>query len=192
MSLDSRGEKARVFFALWPDAANAARMHAIAQQWHRNFGGRVTREDTLHATLVFIGDIALDRLPSLLAVAEGIQTPSFDIDFDAGGCWKHNRIAYLGMRQLPEALQNLHFEFAARVGAAGFEIEKRPFSPHITLIRKAACGNATMENPINKNPAEPVTWTVRDFVLVKSSIGANGSRYEQIGRWPLLEDKPTS
>lgn len=191
MSLDTKGEKARVFFALWPDAENAARLHAIAEQWHQSLGGRMTREDSLHATLVFIGDIALDRLPSLLALADGIQTSTFDIDFDAGGCWKHNRIAYLGMHQLPEALQNLQFELAARVEAAGFEIEKRSFSPHITLIRKAACDNAR-DNPINKNPAEPVTWMVRDFVLVKSSLSANGSRYEQIGRWPLLEDKPTS
>jgi 2'-5' RNA ligase len=192
MSLVSSGEKARVFFALWPDAANAARLHAIAQQWHRSLGGRVTREDSLHTTLVFIGDIALDRLPSLLSLADGIQTSTFDIDFDAGGCWKHNRIAYLGMCQLPKALQNLQFELAARIRAAGFEIEKRSFSPHITLIRKAACDNAAKENPINKNPAEPVTWLVRDFVLVKSSMSANGSHYEQIGRWPLLEDKPTS
>jgi len=189
---NASGGKVRVFFALWPNASTAACLHAIAQQWHRSLGGRVTREDSLHATLVFIGDIALDRLPSLLALAEGIQTPAFAMEFDAGGCWQHNHIAYLGMHRIPAALQNLQSELAARVKAAGFEIEKRPFSPHITLIRKAECGNATKENPINKNPAEPVTWTVRDFVLVKSSISANGSRYEQIGRWPLLEDKPTS
>ncbi len=182
--------KTRVFFALWPDAATAASLRATAQQWHRSLGGRVTREDSLHATLIFIGDIALDRLPSLLALAEGIQTPTFAMEFDAGGCWQHNHIAYLGMRRVPAALQNLQSELASRVQAAGFNVEKRRYSPHVTLIRKAVCSN---EIPEKENPtAEPVTWTVQDFVLVKSSINANGSRYEQIGHWPLLEDKPTS
>lgn len=186
------GESARVFFALWPDAAVAARLHAIAQQWHGSLGGRVMREDSLHATLVFIGDIEMTRLAALLDLASDIQLPGFEMAFDSRGCWRHNHIAYLGMHPLPEALQNLQFELASRVQAAGFTIEKRAYSPHVTLIRKAECSNPPKENPINKNPAEPVAWTVRDFVLVKSSIYANGSRYEQIGRWPLLEENPTS
>jgi 2'-5' RNA ligase len=45
-----------------------------------------------------------------------------------------------------------------------------------------AFGDAEKENPALKL----VIWSVRDFVLVKSSMGANGSRYEQIGSWPLL------
>jgi 2'-5' RNA ligase len=145
------------------------------------------REDSLHATLVFIGDVALERLPALLDLASDIQMPGFEMTFDTGGCWRHNHIAHLGMRQIPEDLQKLQFELASRVRAAGFDIEKRPYRPHLTLVRKADCSD-TKENPAT----EPVTWAVRDFVLVKSSLGANGSRYEQIGRWPLLEDKPTS
>jgi 2'-5' RNA ligase len=188
--MNSRGDgKTRVFFALWPDAAAAASLHAIAEQWHRSLGGRVTREDSLHATLVFIGDIALDRLPSLLALAEGIQTPTFAIEFDSGGCWKHNHIAYLGMHRISDALQSMQSELASRVRAAGFNVDQRRYSPHVTLIRKAVCANAI---PEKENPAEPVAWTVRDFVLVKSSMSANGSRYEQIGCWPLLQDDSTS
>ncbi len=186
------GETARVFFALWPDAAAAAHMHAIAEQWHDSLGGRVTREDTLHATLVFIGEIETARLPVLLALASGIELPGFELALDRRDCWRHNRIAHLGASRMPEALSNLQSELAARVRAAGFEIEKRPFSPHITLIRKADCKNSATESVTNKNPAQPVAWTVRDFVLVKSSLSANASRYEQIGRWPLLEENPTS
>lgn len=190
VTLASSGEKARVFFALWPDAAAAAQMHAIARTWHHAVGGRVSREDSLHATLVFIGDIAMARLPGLFDLAAGIDLPGFPLMFDRRGCWRHNRIAYLGVSekqiecagQVPLALLNLQSELAGRVRSAGFVIENRPFSPHITLIRKADCVSATKENPA----IEPVSWSVRDFVLVKSSMNANGSRYEQIGRWPLL------
>jgi RNA 2',3'-cyclic 3'-phosphodiesterase len=193
-----RSEKVRVFFALWPDAEAAMRMHTIAHRRHAKLGGRLTREDSLHATLVFIGDIGLDRLPDLLTLPEGMQAPIFDVSFDTLACWRHNRIAYLGMRRMPEALRLLQLELAARVRAAGFAVDHRVFSPHITLIRKADCermgdqageqaSSETVDSAAKENPAtEPVAWTVRDFVLVRSSMSANGSRYEQIGRWPLL------
>ena len=176
--------KSRVFFALWPDAAAAAHLHSFSQQLHQTLGGRLTREETLHATLVFIGDVASDRLPSLRELSAGIQIPAFEINFDSFGCWRHNRIAYLGMQQIPNALSMLQTELASRVRAAGFDIEHRAFSPHITLLRKTECKKAGLEM---ENPAtEPIVWAVRDFVLVKSSLSASGSRYEQIGHWPLL------
>jgi 2'-5' RNA ligase len=177
-------ERARVFFALWPDAEVTVRLHAIARRWHGSLGGRVMREDSLHTTLVFIGDVETSRLPTLLTLAAEIELPSFAVVFDSAGCWRHNQIAYLAMRRMLAALQSLQSELAARSLHAGFALETRPYRPHITLLRKADC---RVENAIKENPAtEPVAWLVRDFVLVKSSLSANGSRYEQIGRWPLL------
>ncbi len=172
----------RVFFALWPDDESAARLHEIAHQWQGILGGRVMRQDTLHTTLVFIGNVSPLHLPELQESAAGLDAAAFRLQFDQPGCWRHNHIAYLGMRQIPDALQRLQLDLATRLQAADFKLEQRPFRPHITLLRKANCGVAIKENPA----AEPVAWTVRDFVLVKSSMSANGSRYEQIGRWPLL------
>ncbi len=144
------------------------------------------REDTLHATLAFIGDIAPERVADLRVAADAVQAPGFELAFDESGCWRHNHIAYLGMRRIPQALHGLQSDLAARLREAGFRLEARPFSPHITLLRKAECAGMSKEKE-KENPAtEPVGWSVRDFVLVKSSISANGSRYEQIGRWPLL------
>jgi 2'-5' RNA ligase len=177
----------RVFFALWPDAEVAARLHAIARQQHKHLGGRVSRLDTLHATLVFIGIAAPDRLPDLLAAAEDLDAPAFQLQLDQAGCWRHNHIAYLGAKQVPTALLNLQCTLAERVRAAGFTIDTRTYLPHVTLLRKAVCGEKLVGDAEKENPAlEPVIWPVRDFVLVKSSMDANGSRYEQIGRWPLL------
>jgi RNA 2',3'-cyclic 3'-phosphodiesterase len=177
----------RVFFALWPNAEVAARLHAIARQQHTYLGGRISRLDTLHATLVFIGTVAPDRLPDLLAAAEDVHAPAFQLQLDQAGCWRHNHIAYLGVRQVPTALQKLQCTLAERVRAAGFTIDTRTYFPHVTLLRKAVCGEMVVGDAEKENPAlKPVIWPVRDFVLVKSSMGANGSRYEQIGRWPLL------
>ncbi len=172
----------RVFFALWPDIAAASRLHALARQLHARLGGRLMREDSLHATLAFIGDIAPERVADLRVAADAVRAPGFELAFDVAACWRHNHIAYLGMRRIPPALHGLQSDLAARLREAGLRLEARAFSPHITLLRKAECAGMGKENPAT----EPVAWTVRDFVLVRSSISANGSRYEQIGRWPLL------
>jgi len=72
--------------------------------------------------------------------------------------------------------------------ALGIDFDKRPYKPHITLLRKADCRKATdSESGNKKNPAlEPIRWPARDFVLVKSSLRPDGARYEELGRWPLL------
>ena len=177
----------RVFFALWPDKAAASRLHALARQLHARLGGRLMREDSLHATLAVIGDIAPERVAELRVAADAVRAPGFQLAFDVAACWRHNHIAYLGMRRIPHALHGLQADLAARLRAAGFMLEARVFSPHVTLLRKAECAEMANSKMDKENPAtEPVAWAVRDFVLVRSSIGANGSRYEQIGRWPLL------
>lgn len=179
------GKSLRVFFAFWPDTEVAARLHALAQSQHQRLNGRVMREDTLHCTLVFIGNVETERLSDLQAAADGIRLPGFGVTFDQSGCWRHNQIAYLGMQQVPEALKCLQGDLVTRLKTSGFNIEQREYRPHITLLRKADCtaakAGATKENPAT----EPVDWAVRDFVLVRSSMSANGSRYEQIGQWPL-------
>jgi 2'-5' RNA ligase len=74
------------------------------------------------------------------------------------------------------------------LGKRGIPFDKRPYKPHITLLRNGDChktfnpGEAPNENPALK----PVRWLARDYVLVKSSLRPDGARYEELGRWPLL------
>jgi 2'-5' RNA ligase len=81
----------------------------------------------------------------------------------------------------PPALLELVGQLELRLTAAGIAFDRRPYVPHITLLRKADC------NPGIENPAlAPIRWPARDFVLVRSSLRSGGALYEQMGRWPLL------
>ncbi|HET9701316.1 MAG TPA: hypothetical protein VFP70_10385, partial [Burkholderiales bacterium] len=61
-----------------------------------------------------------------------------------------------------------------------FSFDARPFEAHITLARKALCGE---ELPT----IAPIRWKLKEFVLVESELGAGGSTYRVMGRWPLGE-----
>jgi len=169
----------RLFFALWPGATERAALQAAVELAHGLYGGKPCQVDSLHLTLHFLGQVDEAATARVLEAAAMVRAVSVAMAFDRLDCWRHNRIAHLAMTRPPEALLELAGAVARSLREARWPSERRPYFPHVTLVRKAACEK--------KNPApEPVLWTARDFVLVKSSLRPEGARYEQLGRWPLL------
>jgi len=181
-------ETARVFFALWPDAQAQQDLAKASREMHGRYGGRCSRPDSIHLTLVFIGPLETRRIPELLGMAERIRLPRFETEFDRVECWRHNRIGCLGASTMPQGLLGLVQALEAGLKALDISFDRRAYRPHITLLRKADCQGTTQADDVEKkNPAiRPYHWPARDFVLVKSSLRPDGARYEALGRWPLL------
>ena len=170
---------ARVFFALWPNPAVQSALDRTAQELHAMCGGRQTRRDTIHITLVFLGEMELERLEALRVAAGNVRAPAFSWELSKFGWWRHNRIAWAAPEATPPALVQLVEQLQSGLKEAGFQFDERPYLAHATLLRKADCRHAVLS-------AEPISWEVNDFVLVRSVLGPEGSAYEIIGRWPLL------
>jgi len=168
---------ARVFFALWPDPAVRRALTQVGLKLHRQVDGKMTHEASVHMTLLFLGEVSIDRLGVLTDLAAGIPFEAFRLQIDKADCWKHNRIAWVAPSVTPPALTRLVEALERRAGAEGFGFDLRPFAPHVTLVRKARCAPLDLSVP-------EIQWEVRDFVLVRSDLDSNGSRYRQIGRWP--------
>lgn len=168
---------ARVFFALWPDAAPRAALGRLARDLQGQCGGRAMPTRNLHLTLVFLGNVAADRLPELRALAQTITVSRFDLVIAAVSYWRHNRIVWAGPRECPDALQALVTALENAVRTGGFRFDERPYAPHITLLRDARCA-----------PAAPtvgdISWPVVDFALVQSMRRDNATVYEPLWRWP--------
>lgn len=184
--------QARVFFALWPDDDLRKALVRATGQMYGQHGGRQTRPDSIHLTLVFIGQVDQARIPELLAMAHSIQVAHFDAVFDKAECWRHNHVGCLGTTEVPDKLLSLVKALESGLKALDIPFDKRPYKPHITLLRKADCRREVdltvkERGKEMKNPAlGPIHWPARDFVLVKSSLRPDGARYEELGRWPLL------
>lgn len=170
--------KARVFFALWPDAAARERLNRIAGEIRALRGGRRVRRETLHLTLVFLGDVVREALTELRECAAGVSGNGFAVSFDRLGCWRHNRIAYLTASRPPAELMDLVASLEAALHFAGFRFDRRSYQPHITLVREADC---TKDTPA----VEPIVWAARGFVLLESSLRPEGASYAELGRYQL-------
>lgn len=166
----------RVFFALWPDAATAKRLDELGAQAHARCGGRRMRRVGLHMTLVFIGEVPVERLEALGAAAARVCGTAFTLEIDRLACWRHNRIVWAGCAQAPLELLTLVGQLRERLGEVGLPLDERDFAAHMTLLRDARCE----ELPV----FDPVAWPVGEFVLA-ASLPQGGGNYEIIGRWPL-------
>lgn len=168
----------RLFVALWPEPALAERLHQLAGELQRECGGRRMRQDTLHLTLAFIGDVPEARVPELLAALAQIKAPHFRMQLDALGYWCHNHIVWAGGTEVPPALRQLADDVRRALAGIGLPASGPAFVPHMTLLRKAHATDGLPE-------PEPVSWDVDEWVLVESSLAPHGADYRRLAAWAL-------
>ena len=168
---------ARLFFALWPDAAVRDQLYRAARTVHRSTGGRLMRRANLHQTLVFIGTVSDEQVAYVEAAGAGIHVSPFKLEFGTTGYWRHNRIVWAAPATTPQPLTALVGALEAGLTGAGIEFDRRPYSPHVTLVREAR-----VSAPL---PELAFDWHVHDFALVQSGRDAGGVVYQVIARWPL-------
>jgi 2'-5' RNA ligase len=169
----------RLFFALWPDEAVRAALAAWQLPLRELCGGDVMRADTLHSTLVFLGEIAAHRQEALLLAAQEVEGRAFEIEFDVARYWGHNHILYAAPQHAPAALVELQGELVRCLRKHRFAFDPREFKPHVTLLRHSKWTDA----PLPEMPA--VRWPVREFALVQSQGDERGARYEVLARFSL-------
>lgn len=169
---------ARVFFALWPDEGVRGELARAAKLLHGACGGRITRPENVHLTLVFLGDIERRRLDDLREAAAGVRAPAHVLPLERFGWFRRNRVAWAGPEHTPAETLELVHGLEAALKQARFAFDVRPWEAHITLLRKAECGKSLPG-------LAPVRWPLREFVLVESELSPGGSVYRIIGRWDL-------
>jgi len=171
-------ETARLFFAAWPSPAVQESLGKLAQGLKRECGGRAIPAHNIHLTLAFLGDVARDRLARLEEIAAAVSGQRFELDVARVEYWRHNRIVWAGVDQCPGELQALAAGLEQALAPEGFRFDRRPYVPHITLLRDARRAPAMAAIPA-------VSWRVHDFALVESVPRERGRVYGVLRRWPL-------
>ena len=177
----SNERKLRLFFAFWPTAAERAAMAEWQLPLRELCGGRLMRVDTLHTTLVFLGDVAEHRLQALRLAAQEVSCRKFELILKAVHYWGHNHIAYAAPEVIPPQLAELVHELERSLRKHHFHFEARPYKPHVTLLRNAQWSDAHLP------PMQAVRWQVDDFVLVQSLHDEQGAKYEVLANFPLQQ-----
>lgn len=171
-------DRLRLFFALWPDEAARRQLEALGAAMRKACGGRPTRPENLHLTLVFLGEVEAARLAEVKSAGDAVRVPPFELRFREPGYWFHNRIAWVAPADPPRALFDLVAGLQDALVVHGFPREERPYVPHLTLLRHARCTGGEW-------PRVDIAWPVREFTLVSSRLSEDGAAYERLLSWPL-------
>ncbi|WP_079510110.1 RNA 2',3'-cyclic phosphodiesterase [Mesobacillus jeotgali] len=146
----------------------------------------------LHITLAFLGNAPEDKL---IASSQRIEAAlskqsSFDMKIDHLGIFgrKENpRIFWAGLDESPELKEVRNNVFSA-CQAAGFTLEKRPFSPHITIARKWV-GEQPFTAEILESAIpfknEQISFHAERVVLYKTHLGKS-PKYESIKQFEFV------
>lgn len=184
------GEPLRAFFAIELSAAARAAASTLVGALHTHPGGdrvRWVREENLHVTLRFLGDVDAGRVPGLLReVGEhtaGI-TP-FELRLGAVHPFpsqRRPRVIVLDVLP-PDPIRALAAAVERGVVAAGLPREQRRFRAHLTLGRLRTRQRAPDVTAADTPDAE--AFPVTEAVLFHSELHARGARYTPLGRVPL-------
>lgn len=167
----------RLFFALWPGDDVRRAMWQTGGRLHEVWSGRRMKPDTLHMSLVFLGDTPAERLDELRTLAARMQGRAHALSFKQAACWRHNKVGFLSPEDTPPALVQLVYGLEESLDAASFKFDQRPYKPHVTLLRNTRCTTQVM--------FEPIAWHPEEFVLVASDLTEHGPVYQLLGRWKL-------
>lgn len=174
----------RLFFAILPDAEAAARIAQLAQQLRTQHGlkGKALATERFHVTLHHVGDYVGFPQQTVDAAREAAATvtaPPFMLGFDRAASFagKPRNVPLVlrgddGLLALTAFQQSLGTAMAkAGLGrSAG-----AAYTPHLTLLYD--------DRRVAAQAIEPIAWTAREFVLVRSLIGR--SQHVALARLPL-------
>jgi 2'-5' RNA ligase len=169
----------RLFFALWPsDALKAAIEHATCVAAQQS-GGRIVAAQNLHITLAFLGSVAEARIQDLQRLASHVSIEPFELVLGELRLWKRQALLCLEPTSGLDSLGAWVDRLRVSLEQSGFEIERRPFRPHVTLAREV---RREVDVQTRLPSADALRWTVHGMELMESTLNANGSSYRVVTR----------
>jgi 2'-5' RNA ligase len=184
----------RLFLAIeLTDAAReaiAAEQERIAVRLRSSSGRpRFVKPEHMHLTLVFLGEVADERVPAIVeAGATPIAQSSFVVGFGGIGTFPPRgapRVLWLGVVEGEREVIALQAAVAARLVSLGVPPEARPFHPHLTLARWRDGQGADRPPAEAGTPKTIARVEVRTVTLFQSRLSSNGPTYTALAQAPL-------
>lgn len=155
------------------------------------------RDENLHLTLKFLGEIPQTKVPSISDAARRATEmfAPFTIRIEQSGVFPTHgppRVLWLGITDPEKKLSDLHARLEDEVAQAGFPKETRPFHPHLTIARLRQPQHARILAAAHKEMEfEPAEIGVSELLVIRSELRSEGSKYTVVSRHRLgVTDQP--
>lgn len=167
----------RLFFALWPEQTTRQSCITLISQLPN--AGRPVSARNLHITLLFLGSVDSSQQALISQEAGKLPISPITITFDRLSFWKKPGVLCLTAGQTDRNITQLNNALTSIAKQHGILVDERPFTPHVTLMKKART-----EADI---AISPILWRAHGFCLAESISTAAGVEYRIIERWPKTD-----
>ncbi len=179
----------RTFIALEMNTALQRHLTTIRGQVAQLLPGiRWVEPAGIHLTLAFLGELTDEQLVQAQQATEQAASSAHPFSFQLTrfgtfGSPRQPRVIWLGI-DIPSGLTQLHHRLQQELISAGFEVEKRPFAPHLTLAR--------VKNPLSLSEQQilqdllqskekikipSAKFPVQHIAVMKSELLRTGAQY---------------
>src|SRR5215213_5126846 len=166
---DNHSDEVRLFVACEVSDDVQTAIGGLIDSLRARSGGTVRwiRPEGVHVTLKFLGEVPSKKLPAIkIALQEAVVRHSpFELEFSNIGTFGGReglRLMWVGVAGDVLRLEALVRAANAALAVVGFEPERRPFRPHLTLGRvKDEIGTrrrAEIEVAVGKTTVPASTW----------------------------------
>lgn len=150
----------------------------------------------IHLTLAFLGELTDEQVASAMQAADAAshQVTPFELRLKDPGIFgspRQPRVIWMGIEEVSGNLTRLHDVLNRDLEQRGFEVDARPFSPHLTLARVKQPLNASEQQTLQRllagkqsTSASP-RQNMRQLSVMKSELLRSGARYTRLGAYPL-------
>jgi len=210
----------RLFAALELDERARQRIGEEQKRVRRSLGDppalRWVDPASMHVTLAFLGEVGEPVAQQVIGAMTGaFEAAPFRLVFRGTGVFPSRgapRVLWLGIAGGAADAIALQAAVAERLNGCGIVLERRAFTPHLTLARFRDCRSAKASRPPQANashelrrrsrhgigrdererpPAKTVAAVdVREVVLFQSRLSPKGSTYVALARAPLVPPVP--
>lgn len=153
----------RLFLALELPAATADEIAAAVAPLRGDPTSGISWVPThkLHLTLKFLGDADEARVAALAQASDRVAARYHPFEMELAGVgafpnFRRPRVVWMGVESEPR-LELLHHDVELAASAAGYEVEGRPFRPHVTLAR--------MREPVSTEHARQLARAARTIAF---------------------------
>ena len=148
----------------------------------------------IHLTLAFLGELTDEQLDSVIAATQVAARQAVPFKYCLKGLGifgspHQPRVIWMGIEDLPSGqiygspLQQLHRVLTKELELHGFEVEKRPFSPHLTLERNKPSLSLDEQQHLQRllhskqaGESSPI-YGVKHLCVMKSELYRTGAKY---------------
>ena len=146
---------------------------------------KLVEAQNIHVTLRFLGNISRSRVEEVSKLLDEVEFYPFDIELRDVGVFPNLRrvnVVWVGIDRGAVELLNVFNQLEGKLTGIGFKLDRRGFSPHITVARVSSGRNrdALIEMISNWSDREFGGFRVNAIQLKKSVLTPRGPIYSTL------------